>query len=446
METQRQHVRTGDPAVRRQMILNSLRNTPRSTKESALPAILGGLSVAAQPEYDAGSGDYIPVPQIGGQGILPQILRFGTNLYNRSNQQDDRALLQEELPRYNQMLLEGNVDPSEFTHATLRRKALESQIERRSNVNRLQDIHDNPSGGPSGVSALDYRNFDQDQRQLLHQQRHGIPDLHAAQTTAIGQARLDQLPQEREINLGFSQREAAANAARNFGYAEALNQSRSEQTRSDLESKAILELNVAAKHEQRKLDNLGRMAKEERRVELEKIKPVTIQVLQKQVDENKFMDNIVGDARELATTSAINGFASLTNSVPGTDAHSLYLLLVTLQGKAALGTIVDHKSIGNGGSPFGATSDQEIALLKAAWGNLEQTENKETFIKRLNGYQKVYHQSMQRKLNNYKRLYGEEFGVTPTETPLLSPDGGLIDQDDRQNKINDIMSRALSDG
>lgn len=115
---------------------------------------------------------------------------------------------------------------------------------------------------------------------------------------------------------------------------------------------------------------------------------------------------VVGQVRNDAQKAFTTGFTgSIAGSVAGSPAYDLKQNLDTLRANAAFGTLQNMRNNSPTGGALGAISEKELALLEAAFTNLNNSQSYDQFMQNLQAFET----QNQASLGAMRRAYDEDY-------------------------------------
>ena len=139
-------------------------------------------------------------------------------------------------------------------------------------------------------------------------------------------------------------------------------------------------------------------------------RPKVENALTSQKQKVEMLDDLIDGAKKEASIFTTGMGGSVLSGVPGTPAYDLEKQLSTIKANIGFDRLQEMRDNSKTGGALGQVSEMENKLLQSVWGNLEQSQSKEQFIKNLDRVKKQVRASWDR----VNRAYEQDYGTTPT--------------------------------
>lgn len=138
-----------------------------------------------------------------------------------------------------------------------------------------------------------------------------------------------------------------------------------------------------------------------------------------QADKVEMIGGLINDVRGMAGFWTTGFMGNQISKVPGTPAHDMMRKLETIKANIGFDRLQEMRDNSPTGGALGQVSEFENRLLQAVWGNLEQSQTEEEFLKNLELVEQQVKASWLRVAQAYEQDYGKPYSG---EMPSL--DGG----------------------
>ena len=180
---------------------------------------------------------------------------------------------------------------------------------------------------------------------------------------------------------------------------------------------------------------------QEREQELAEERPATERRLDAQNAQLEMLAGLIDQAKEMANgwTTGVGG--AVFQRVPGSQANDLRAQLGTIRANAGFDKLQQIRDNSPTGGSLGNVSDNEGRRLENVWGNLEQSQSKEQFIKNLDSFLAQYNRSWEAVARAYEETYNVPY--TPDSPPRPSGGPGLPqdNQQTTQSNLDRLMEK-----
>lgn len=151
--------------------------------------------------------------------------------------------------------------------------------------------------------------------------------------------------------------------------------------------------------------------------------------------EFKMLDDVVQKVEGQANKWTTGFLGSRLKDLEGTDASDLASNLRTLQAAAGFDRLEEMRNNSPTGGALGSITEQELALLKATWGSIEQSQSEAQFKENLAKFREQVEASWDRVNAAYQKDYGQPYfseqGQAPAATAAprrrYNPSTGMIE-------------------
>jgi len=125
--------------------------------------------------------------------------------------------------------------------------------------------------------------------------------------------------------------------------------------------------------------------------------------------KNVMLGNLIQQAKGQANAFTTGFIGSLSQNIPGTQAHDLQNTLETIKANIGFDKLQEMRNSSKTGGALGQVSEFENRLLQSVWGALMQSQTKEQFLQNLDRVDKQVNESWARVREAYQKDYGKPY-------------------------------------
>lgn len=135
--------------------------------------------------------------------------------------------------------------------------------------------------------------------------------------------------------------------------------------------------------------------------------------------KTSMLGGMIDRARNQASGWTTGFVGNIGSQVPGTDAYDLSRTLDTIKSNIGFDRLQEMRDNSPTGGALGQVSEMENRLLQTVWGNLEQSQSEEQFLRNLDIVEKQVEESWERVRKAYEQDYGRQYEEgKPDDDPL----------------------------